>query len=103
MNRVSIDRHGSLAHDLREARMSVHGHPYLLWCPLDQLGEDALGDKVRDLRSYGVHAEQEVGLRVGDHLHEAVRLALDEGLADRPEGELRLLDLVTLVFGLLAG
>jgi hypothetical protein len=35
-----------------------------------------------------VHAKQKVGLRVGDHLHEAVGFALDEGLADRPEGEL---------------
>jgi len=44
MNRVSIDRHGSLAHNLREAWVSVYGHPHLLRCPLDQLGEDALGD-----------------------------------------------------------
>ncbi len=77
MNRVSIDGHSSFAHNLREARVSVYSHPHLLRCPLDQLGEDALGDKVRDLRSYGVHAKQEVGLRVGDHLHEAVGFALD--------------------------
>src|SRR5215210_794083 len=103
MNRVSVDRHGGLAHHLGEARMGVYGHPYLLRRPLDQLGEDTFGYEVRDLRSYGVHAQEEVGLRVGDYLHEAVGFALDQGLPDSQEGELRLLDLVALVFGLLAG
>src|SRR5919112_5905678 len=103
MYRVSVDRHCSLAHDLGEARVGVDGHPYLLRRPLDQLGEDALGYEVGDFGSYGVHTQEEVGLRVGDHLYEAVGLALYKGLADRPEGEVRLLDLVALFLGLLAG
>src|SRR5919202_1158602 len=100
---VPVDRHGCLAHHLGEARVGVYGHPDLLRRPLDQLGEDALGYEVGDLRPYHVHPQDEVGLRVGDHLHESVWLALDKGLADRPEGELRLLDLVALFLGLLAG
>src|SRR5215210_726575 len=102
MNRVPVYRHRGLAHDLGEARVGVDGHAHLLRRPLDQLGEDALGDEIRDLRAYHVHPQNKVGLRVGDHLHEAVRLALYEGLADSAEGELRLLDLVALALGLLA-
>src|ERR687894_149943 len=102
MNRVPVYRHRGLAHDLCEARVGVDGHAHLLRRPLDQLGEDALGDEIRDLRAYHVHPQNKVGLRVGDHLHEAVRLALYEGLADSAEGELRLLDLVSLALGLLA-
>src|ERR671916_2175361 len=101
MDCVSVYRHRGLAHDLSEARVGVDGHPYLLRGALDQLGEDALGYKVRDLWAYHVHAEDEIGLRVGDHLHEAVGLALYEGLADGPEGEVRLLDLVALFLGLI--
>src|SRR5215218_1945399 len=102
MNRVPVYRHRGLAHDLGEARVGVYGHAHLLRRPLDQLGEDALGDEIRDLRAYHVHPQNKVGLRIGDHLHEAVRLAFYEGLADSAEGELRLLDLVALALGLLA-
>src|SRR5829696_2460267 len=67
---------------------------------LDQLGEDALGYKIRDLRADHVHSEDEVCLLVGDHLHEAVGLTLYEGLANGPKREIRLLDLVALLLGL---
>src|SRR5919112_2837408 len=100
MDCVSVYRHRGLAHDLSEARVGVDGHPYLLRGALDQLGKDTLGYQVCDLRSYHVHAEDEVGLRVGDHLHEAVGFALYKGFADSPEGEVRLLGLVTLLLGL---
>src|SRR5918994_309864 len=92
--------HRGLADDLREARVGVHGHPYLLRRALDELGEDALGYEVRHLGTYGVHAEDEIGLGVGDYLEEAVGLALYKGLADGPEGELGLVDLVALFLGL---
>src|SRR5919202_301740 len=98
---VPIHGHGRLAHDLGEARVGMNGHAYLLRRPLDQLGEDTLGDQVRHLRPYHVHPQDEVGLRVGDHLHEAVGLALDQRLADGPEGELRLLNFVALFLSLL--
>src|SRR3712207_3452990 len=78
----------------------MDGHPELLRGALDELGEDTLGDQVRDVRPYGVHPEDEVCLGVGHDLEEAVGLALDEGLADGPEGELGLLDLVALLLGL---
>src|SRR5918992_1471422 len=78
----------------------MDGHPELLRGALDELGEDALGDQVGYVRPYGVHPEDEVGLGVGHYLEEAVGLALDEGLADGPEGELGLLDLVALLLGL---
>src|SRR5918998_46765 len=100
MDCVSVYRHRGLAHDLSEARVGVDGHPHLLRGALNQLGEDTLGYQVRDLRSYHVHAEDEVGLRVGDHLHKAVGFALYESLADSPEGEVRLLGFVTLLLGL---
>src|SRR5918998_1600862 len=100
MYRVAVHGHRGLADDLGQRRVGVDGHPDLLRCPLDELGEDALGDEVRYLRPYGVHPEYEVGLCVGDDLEEAVWLSLDERLADGPEGELRLLDLVALLLGL---
>src|SRR5919202_5168487 len=103
VDRVSIHGHSRLAHDLGEARVGVHGHTYLLWRPFHQLGENALGYQVRDLRPYHVHPQDEVGLRVGDHLHEPVRFPFDQGLAKSPKGELRLLDLVALFLSLLSG
>src|SRR3954453_21507124 len=103
MNRMSLHGHRGLADDLREARGRVHGHPYFLWCTFDELGEDALGYEVGHLGAYGMHAEDEVGLGVGDYLEEAVWFALDEGLADGPERELGLVDLVALIFGLRLG
>src|SRR3712207_9122368 len=83
--RVAVHGHRGLRHDLSEGRVSVDGHPDLLRRPFDELGEDALRYEVRYLGSYGVHPQDEVGLGVGDHLEEAVGLALDEGLADGPE------------------
>src|SRR5215207_2970052 len=77
--------------------MGMDGHPELLRRALDELGEDALGDQVGDVRPYGVHPEDEVGLGVGHDLEETVWLPLDERLADGPEGELGLLDLVALL------
>src|SRR5215210_2275957 len=100
MNRLAFHGHRGLSDDLREARVGVHGHPDLLRRALDELGEDALGDQVRHLRPDGVHPEDEVGLGVGYYLEEPVGLALDQGLADGPERELRLLDFVTLLLGL---
>src|SRR5919112_6047151 len=94
MNWMSFHGHRCFPDDLGEARVGVHGHPYLLRGALDELGEDALGDQVGHLGSYGVHPEDEVGLRVGHYLEEPVRLALYEGLADGPERELGLVDLV---------
>src|SRR5215210_336900 len=95
MDGVPIHGHGRLAHNLREAWVGVDGHTYLLRCSFDELSEDPLGYEVCDLRSYHVHPQDEVSLRIGDHLYKAVRLALDEGLADRPKGERGLLNLVT--------
>src|ERR671917_1795072 len=83
--------------------MGMNGHPELLRGSLYELGEDALGDQVRDVRPYGVHPEDQVCLGVGHDLEEAVGLALDEGLTDGPKGELGLLDLVALVLGLRFG
>src|SRR5215210_2009328 len=100
MNRLALHGHRCLSDDLREARVGVHGHPDLLRRTLDELGEDALGDQVRHLRPYGVHPEDEVGLGVDYYLEEPVGLALDQGLADGPKRELRLLDFVTLFLGL---
>src|SRR5918997_4575634 len=103
MYRVTLHGHGSFADDLGEGGVGMDRHPKLLRRPLDELGEDALGDEVRHLGPYGVHPEYEVGLCVGDDLEEAVWLSLDERLADGPEGELRLLDLVALLLGLGTG
>src|SRR5215213_11163528 len=100
MNRMSFYRHRGLPDDLREARVGVHRHPDLLRRTLDELGEDAFGDQVRHLRPYGVHPEDEVCLGVGHYLEEPVWLALDQGLADGPERELRLVDLVAFLLGL---
>src|SRR5215208_2235900 len=77
--------------------MGMDGHPELLRRALDELGEDALGDQVGDVRPYGVHPEDEVGLGGGHDLEETVWLPLDERLADGSEGELGLLDLVALL------
>src|SRR5215210_3066231 len=100
MNWLALRGHRGLSDDLREARVGVHGHPDLLRRTLDELGEDALGDEVRYLRPYGVHPEDEVGLGVGYYLEEPVGLALDQGLADGPERELRLIDFVAFLLGL---
>src|ERR671910_209774 len=100
MNRLALRGHRCLSDDLREARVGVHGHPDLLRRTFDELGEDALGDQVRHLRPDGVHPEDEVGLGVGYYLEEPVGLALDQGLADGPEREFRLLDFVAFLLGL---
>src|SRR5918998_3452538 len=100
MYRVTVHRHRGLGDDLGEGRVGVDGHPDLLRCPLDELGEDALRYEVSHLGADGVHPEDQVCLGVGDDLEEAVRLALDERLADGEEGELGLLDLVALLLGL---
>src|SRR5215210_681892 len=100
MNRMSFRGHGGLSDDLREARVGMHGHSDLLRRTLDELGEDAFGNEIRDLRPYGVHPEDQVCLLVGDDLEEPVGLAFDKRLADGPERELRLPDLVTLLLGL---
>src|SRR5215210_4714254 len=100
MNRMSFRGHGGLSDDLREARVGMHGHSDLLRRTLDELGEDAFGNEVSDLRPYGVHPEDQVCLLVGDDLEEPVGLAFDKRLADGPERELRLPDLVTLLLGL---
>src|SRR5829696_7697515 len=89
MNRVSFRGHRSFSDDLREARVGMHGHPDLLRRALDELGKDALGDEVRDLRPYGVHPEDQICLLVGDDFEEPVGLALDERLAYSPEREPR--------------
>src|SRR5215211_5623041 len=100
MNRLALRGHRGLSDNLREARVGVHGHPDFLRRTLHELGEDALGDQVRHLRPDGVHPEYEVGLGVGYDLEEPVGLALDQGLADGPERELRLLDFVAFLLGL---
>src|SRR5215208_2862137 len=100
MNRMPFHGHRGLADDFGETRVWMDGHPELLRRALDELGEDALGDQVGNLRPDGVHPEDEVGLGVGHYLEEAVGLALDERLADGPEWELGLLDLVALLLGL---
>src|SRR5215210_1436015 len=97
MNRLSLHGHCRFPDDLREARVWVHGHPDLLRRALDELGEYALGDQVRHLGPDSVHPEDEVGLGVGHYLEEPVWLAFDEGLADGPERELGLVDLVALL------
>src|ERR687889_9160 len=103
MDRMSFRGHRGLSDDLREARVGMHGHPDLLRGALDELGEDALGDEIRDLRAYGVHTEDKIRLLVGDDLEEPVGLAFDKRLADGPERELRLPDFVTLFLGLRLG
>src|SRR5215218_4149803 len=103
MNRVSFRGHRSFSDDLREARVGMHGHSDLLRRAFDELGEDTLGDEIRDLRAYGVHPEDKICLLVGDNLEEPVGLAFDERFADGPERELRLPDLVTLLLGLRLG
>src|SRR5207248_7731893 len=70
----------------------VHAHAELGGGALDELGVAALGDQFGHVRAYGVHAEDEVGLRVGDDLAETAGLALDQGLADGSERDLRLPD-----------
>src|ERR687889_1226705 len=103
MNRVSFRGHRSLSDDLREARVGMHGHSDLLRRAFDELGEDTLGDEIRDLRAYGVHPEDKICLLVGDNLEEPVGLAFDERFADGPEWELRLPDLVAFLLGLSLG
>src|SRR5215212_7888651 len=100
MNRMTLYGHGGFADYLGEGGMRMDGHPELLRRSLNELGEDALGDQVRHVRPYGVHPQDEVGLGVGHHLEETIRLALDERLAYGPEGELGLLDLVALLLSL---
>src|SRR5215218_7621213 len=100
MYRMSFRSHRGFSHDLREARVGMHGHSDLLRRALDELGEDAFGDEIRDLWPDGVHPEDQVCLLVGDDLEEPVGLALDKRLADSPERELRLPYLVTLFLGL---
>ena len=89
-----------LAEDLGQGRVCVHAHAELGGGALDELGVAALGDQLGHVRADGVHAEDEVGLRVGDDLAETVGLALDQGLADGPERDLRLPDLVAPVLRL---
>src|SRR5919112_5259183 len=103
MNRMSFRGHRGFSDDLGEARVGMHGHPDLFRRALDELGEDAFGDEVRDLRPYGVHPEDQICLLVGDDFEEPVGLALDKRLAYSPERELRLPDLVTLLLGLRFG
>src|SRR5829696_7338568 len=103
MNGVSFRGHRGFSDDLREARVGMHGHSDLLRRALDELGEDALGDEIRDLWPYGVHPEDEICLLVGDDLEEPVGLAFYERFADSPKRELRLPDLVTLFLGLRLG
>src|ERR671911_1083498 len=103
MNRVSFRGHCSFSDDFREARVGMHGHPDLLRRALDELGEDAFGDEVSDLRPNGVHTKDEIRLLVGDDLEEPVGLTLDKRLADGPERELRLPDLVAFLLGLRLG
>src|SRR5215218_1780248 len=103
MNRVSFRSHCGFSDDFREARVGMHGHSDLLWRTFDELGENAFGYEIRDLRAYGVHAEDKIRLLVGDDLEEPVGLAFDKRLADGPERELRLPDLVTLLLGLRLG
>src|SRR5829696_2691390 len=103
MNRVSFRSHCGFSDDFREAWVGMHGHSDLLWRAFDELGENAFGYEIRDLRSYSVHTEDKICLLVGDDLEEPVGLAFDERFADGPERELRLPDLVTLLFGLSLG
>src|SRR5215217_2417782 len=103
MNRVSFRSHCGFSDDFREARVGMHGHSDLLWRTFDELGENAFGYEIRDLRAYGVHTEDKIRLLVGDDLEEPVGLAFDERFADGPERELRLPDLVTLLLGLSLG
>src|SRR5918993_2714747 len=103
MNRVSFRGHRGFSDDLGEARVGMHGHTDLFRRALDELGKDALGDEVRDLRPYGVHPEDQICLLVGDDFEEPVGLAFDERLAYSPERELRLPDLVTFLLSLRFG
>ena len=68
--------------------MSVHVHPEFLGGALDQLGEATFGDQLGDVGANCVHAEDEVGVGIGDDLEEAVRVSLDQRLADGAEREL---------------
>src|SRR5215203_4752817 len=103
MNRVSFRGHRGFSDDLGEARVGMHGHTDLFRRALDELGKDALGDEVRNLRPYGVHPEDQICLLVGDDFEEPVGLALDKRLAYSPERELRLPDLVAFLLGLRLG
>src|SRR5919112_4896649 len=100
MNRVSLSGHRGFSDDFREAWVGMHSHPDLLRRAFDELGEDALGDEIRDLRTYGVHTENEIRLLIGDDLEEPVGLPFDKRLADGPEWELRLPDFVTFLLRL---
>src|ERR1035438_638205 len=88
VNRQPVHRHCGLANDLGQGRMSVHVHPELLGGALDQLGEATFGDQLGDVRADCVHAKEEVGARIDDDLEEAVRVSLDQRLADGAEREL---------------
>lgn len=88
VNRQPVHRHCGLANDLGQGRMSVHVHPEFLGGALDQLGEATFGDQLGDVGANCVHAEDEVGVGIGDDLEEAVRVSLDQRLADGAEREL---------------
>src|ERR1017187_4886684 len=88
VNRQPVHRHCGLANDLGQGRMSVHVHPELLGGALDQLGEATFGVQLGDVRADCVHAKEEVGARIDDDLEEAVRVSLDQRLADGAEREL---------------
>src|SRR3712207_2787108 len=100
---ASFHRQRRLTEGLRKRRVSMHGHPELLGRPLDELGEDALGYEVGNVRAHGVHAQDQIRLRVHDHLDESPLLALDEGFGQREEREPAHLYLVALLPSLIFG
>jgi hypothetical protein len=85
---------------LGEGRVGVHRHRDLGGSPLQQPRQRRLGEEVARMGADQVRTEQEAGLRIGDELGEAVHLAHDGRLAERPERERSDLDGVTGIGGL---
>ena len=88
VDRSPVDGHGRLADDLRQGRVWVGRPADLPRGRLELEGQRRLGDEVRGVRSHDVDAERVPGLRVADHLGEALVLTADERLGDGLERDL---------------
>src|SRR4029079_6043964 len=85
VDRCAIDGQRRLDEHFGEGRMGVDRHRDLAGRPLQQQGQCGRGEELARVRADQLCATQEAVLRIGDELGEAVHLADDGGLAERPE------------------
>src|SRR5690349_24641792 len=85
IERALIDSERRLARHLGERRMRVADARDVLARRTEFHRDDALGDQLARLRPDDVHAEDAIGLRIGDELDETGRVAERAGAAVRRE------------------